>query len=81
MVLDAFGNLDFLIPRQVRVAEHDDVGVREHVSGPGRATRGGTAVADEGDAVSVDPDEGGLREFEIHVVVSLHGRHRCVTGE
>jgi len=57
MALDASGNLDLLIPRQVRMAEHDD------------------------DAVSVDLDEGGRREFEIHVVVALHRRHRCVTGE
>ncbi len=58
MTLDASDNLDSLIPRKVRVAEHDDVGVREHVSEPGRATCGGTAVVVDGNAMSVDLDEG-----------------------
>ena len=62
-----------LVPRQVRVAEHHDVGVGEPSSQPGGATGGGAAVVDHCQRAAGDLDADALGEIEIHVVVPLDG--------
>lgn len=61
VTLDASSNLDVLIPRQMGVAEHDDVGVGKHVGEPVGPAVGGTAGVHDRDALPGDLHEGTVR--------------------
>ncbi len=50
------------VPRDVAVAEHQEVGVRERRSAPEVATRGGSGLVDHCQPETVDLDPGHLRE-------------------
>ena len=70
-----------LVPRQVRVAEHDDVGIREPPAQARCPSGGRTAVVDEAERAPVDRHRRPLRKVEPVVVVAEDGVDGHVLGE
>jgi hypothetical protein len=62
-----------LVPWDVRMTEHDDVGRREPTSEPGCAPRRRAAVVHHGDQAPADLDVDPLGQYETAVVVAQHG--------